>query len=81
MAFEDYSLKEGLTATLAAVLANLTVVAISQNLLMTNGEFMPLTFGPVAVFTAIAGVLGFGAWGFSKDIEKKHRETTCCLYL
>lgn len=70
MAFEDYSLKEGLTATLAAVLANLTVVVISQNMLMTNGEFMPLTFGPVAVFTAIAGVLGFGAW----ELFKRYRE-------
>ena len=70
MALEDYSLKEGLTATMAAVLANLTVVAISQNLLMTNGNFMPLTYGPVAIFTAIAGVLGFGVW----ELFKKYRE-------
>ena len=77
MALEDYSLKEGLTATMAAVLANLTVVAISQNLLMTNGNFMPLTYGPVAIFTAIAGVLGFGVW----ELFKKYREQAQRDYL
>ena len=73
MALQDYSLKEGLTATLAAVLANLTVVAISQNLLMTSGEFMPLTYGPVALFTAIAGVLGFGVWELFKKYRKEYQ--------
>ncbi len=77
MALEDYSLKEGLTATMAAVLANLTVVAISQNLLMTNGNFMPLTYGPVAVFTAIAGVLGLGVW----ELFKRYREQVQRDYL
>ena len=77
MALEDYSLKEGLTATMAAVLANLTVVAISQNLLMTSREFMPLTYGPVAVFTAIAGVLGLGVW----ELFKRYREKAQRDYL
>jgi H+/Cl- antiporter ClcA len=70
---EDYSLKEGLTATLSAVVANLTVVAISQNLLMTSGEFMPLTYGPVAAFTATAGVLGFGVWEFFKRYREQYQ--------
>ena len=73
MALEDYSLKEGLTAALSAVLANLTVVAISQNLLMTNGNFMPLTYGPVAAFTATAGVLGFGVWEFFKRYREQYQ--------
>jgi len=77
MGLDDYSWKEGLTATLAAVVANVTVVAISQNLLMTSKEFMPLTYGPVAVFTAVAGVLGLGTW----ELFKRYRERAQRDYL
>lgn len=31
---------------------------------------MPLTFGPAAVFTAIAGILGLGIW----ELFKRYRE-------
>jgi len=75
MVLDDYSLKEGLTATGAAVIANVTVVAIAQNLLMTDTAFMPLTYGPVAVFTAFTGLTGFGLWeAFKRFRERPYRD-------
>jgi H+/Cl- antiporter ClcA len=66
MVLEDYSVKEGLTAIIAAVFGNTVVVALSQMVLGTSKDFMPLTYGPVMVFTAAAGLVGFVIWEFFK---------------
>lgn len=74
---DDYSLKEGVTAAFAAALANATVVAISQNLLETSTEFMPLTYGPVITFTVVAGLLGLVVW----EVFKSKRDESVRDYL
>lgn len=77
MVLDDYSVKEGLTAIIAAVLGNGVVVAVSQMVLGTSKEFIPLTYGPVVVFTALAGLVGVIVWEFFK----KHREHEVRDYL
>jgi len=53
-----------------AVVANLAIVAFSQEIIGTSPEFEPLTYGPVATLTLLSAI---GAYGVL-ELKKKHMD-------
>ncbi len=70
----EFDWRKPVAAATAAVLANLLVVVYSIEILSTSTQFMPLTYGPVALFTAIGALGGYVVFEILKTYSEKPYE-------